>query len=259
MTPEQVLSHASRVLTREQREFYFENGWLLLEKIVPDTWLERLRAAAAEIIESTRAMAQSSPAIELLPDHAADRPRVWLVSSPEDLQPAFWEFASESILTDVVCDLLGPGVRYRYGALPVKNAGPVEPWHQDLAYDPHDGTGLLAGIHLYDCGAKQARLMLIPGSHRGELFNHRNEHGEFIGELHEAEMQRLDVDAAIELLAPAGSIELLDSRTLHQDRYGAEEDGGPFLYATYAAADAIPIGPVHYPPVLSDKLGTLVG
>ncbi|MCH7644476.1 MAG: phytanoyl-CoA dioxygenase family protein [Myxococcales bacterium] len=259
MTPEQVLSHASRVLTREQREFYFENGWLLLEKIVPDAWLERLRAAAAEIAEGTRAMVQSSPAIELLPDHTADRPRLWLVSSPEDLQPAFWKFASESILTDIVCDLLGPGVRYRYAALPVKNAGPVEPWHQDLAYDPHDGTGLLAGIHLYDCGPKQARLMLIPGSHRGELFSHRNEHDEFIGELNQQEMQRVDVDAAIELRAPAGSIELLDYRTLHQDRYGAEEDGGPFLYVTYAAADAIPIGPVHYPPVLSDKLGTRLG
>ena len=258
MTPEQVLSHASRVLTREQREFYFENGWLLLEKIVPDAWLERLRAAAAEIAEGTRAMVQSSPAIELLPDHTADRPRLWLVSSPEDLQPAFWKFASESILTDIVCDLLGPGVRYRYAALPVKNAGPVEPWHQDLAYDPHDGTGLLAGIHLYDCGPKQARLMLIPGSHRGELFSHRNEHDEFIGELKQQEMQRVDVDAAIELRAPAGSIELLDYRTLHQDRYGAEEDGGPFLYVTYAAADAIPIGPVHYPPVLLDKLGTPV-
>ena len=98
--------------------------------------------------------------------------------------------------------------------------------------------------------------MLIPGSHRGELFSHDNEHGEFIGALNAADMQRIDVDAAIELLAPAGSIELLDYRTLHQDRYGAEEEGGPFLYATYAAADAIPIGPVHYPPVLSDKLGT---
>jgi len=259
MTPEQVLSHAPRVLTQEQREFYFENGWLLLEKFVPDGWIERLRAAAAEVVEGTRVMAQSTPAIELLPDHSADRPRPWLVSSPEDLQPAIWAFVSESILTDVVCDLLGPGVRYRYTAMPVKNAGPVEAWHQDLAYDPHDGTGLLAGIHLYDCGPKRARLMLIPGSQRGELFSHQNKRGEFTGELDREALRRIDVDAAIELLAPAGSIELLDSRTVHQDRYGAEEDGGPFLYAAYVAADAVPIGPVHYPPVLSDRLGTPVG
>ncbi|MCZ6696963.1 MAG: phytanoyl-CoA dioxygenase family protein, partial [Acidobacteria bacterium] len=170
MTPEEVLSHPSSVLTRDQRQFYFENGWLLLEKIVPAKWNERLRAAAAKIVHATRSMTQSSPAIEVMPDHTADHPLVSLVSSPEDLQPAFWEFLSGSILTDVVCDLLGPGARFRWAALPFKVAGPVDPWHQDMVYDLLDGAGLFAGIHLHDCGPRQARLMLIPGSHRGELF-----------------------------------------------------------------------------------------
>ncbi len=242
MTREEVVSHPPKALTQEQRECFFENGWLLLEKVVPEAWIERLRAAAAEIVGGTRSLTQSSPAIELLPDHAADRPRVWLVSSPEDLQPAFWKFISD-----------------RWAAPPVKNLGPVEPWHQDLAFDSHDGRALLAGVHLYDCGPKQARLRLIPGSHRGELFSHCNERGDFIDELNEEELPRIDVGAAIEVFAPAGSIELLDSRTLHRDRYGAEEDGGPFLYAAYAAADAVPIGPARCPPVLSEKTGTVVG
>lgn len=60
-------------------------------------------------------------------------------------------------------------------------------------------------------------------------------------------------------MAPAGSVELLDSRTLHRDRYGAEEDRGPFVYAADAAADAVPIGPARYPPVLSEKMGTVGG
>jgi hypothetical protein len=247
------------MLTGEQCEFYYENGWLLLEKIVPDAWIERLRGAAAKIVDGTRSMTQSSPAIELLPDHTADRPRVSLVSSPEDLEPAFWEFLSKSILTDVVCDLLGPGARYRWAALPFKVAGPVDRWHQDMAYDRLDGRGLFAGVHLHDCGPRQARLMLIPGSHRGELFSHHNERGTFTGELNAEDLKKINVEAAVELLAPAGSIELMDYRTLHQDRYGAEEDGGPFVYAAYAAADAVPIGPVHYPPVPSEKMGTVVG
>ena len=259
MMLEETLSHSSRLLSQEQREFYFENGWLLLEKVVPDAWIERLRAAASEIVDSTRSMTRSSPAIELLPDHSEDRPRPWLVSSPEDFQPAFWEFASQSILTDVVCDLLGPGVRYRWSALPFKQVGAVELWHQDRAFDPHDGRGLLAGIHLHDCGPKQARLMLIPGSQRGEIFSYQNEEGEFLHQLNDEELQRVDVARAIELLAPAGSIETLDSRTLHQDRYGAEEDGGPFLYTAYVAADSTSIGTIHYPPVLSEKIGTVVG
>jgi len=46
MTPEQVLSHTPRVLTQAQREFYFSEGYLLLEKILPDEWIERLAAIA---------------------------------------------------------------------------------------------------------------------------------------------------------------------------------------------------------------------
>ena len=35
MTPEQVLSIKPKFLTQKQREFYFENGYLLLEKLLP--------------------------------------------------------------------------------------------------------------------------------------------------------------------------------------------------------------------------------
>ena len=51
MTPEQVLSTKPKILTQKQREFYFENGYLLLEKLLPDSWIERLRAATDEMVE----------------------------------------------------------------------------------------------------------------------------------------------------------------------------------------------------------------
>ena len=43
MTPEQVLAIAPKVLSNRQREFYFDNGDLLLEGIISSDWLERLR------------------------------------------------------------------------------------------------------------------------------------------------------------------------------------------------------------------------
>ena len=39
MMLEETLSHSSRLVSQEQREFYFENDWLLLEKVVPDAWI----------------------------------------------------------------------------------------------------------------------------------------------------------------------------------------------------------------------------
>ena len=44
MDAERVRSQPLRVLSAEQREFYFENGYLLVESVVPDEWIERMRA-----------------------------------------------------------------------------------------------------------------------------------------------------------------------------------------------------------------------
>ena len=54
MTPEQVLSIKPKILTQKQREFYFENGYILLEKLLPDSWIERLRAATDEMVDKSR-------------------------------------------------------------------------------------------------------------------------------------------------------------------------------------------------------------
>ena len=42
MTPEQILSQEPLALTQEQRQFYFDNGYLLVENIISQEWLQRL-------------------------------------------------------------------------------------------------------------------------------------------------------------------------------------------------------------------------
>ena len=59
MTPEQVLAIKPRILTQKQREFYFSNGYILLEKLLSDHWIERLRAATEEMVECSRKVTQS--------------------------------------------------------------------------------------------------------------------------------------------------------------------------------------------------------
>jgi len=45
MTPEQILGIPPRVLKQEQRAFYFREGYLLLERVISEDWIRRLRAA----------------------------------------------------------------------------------------------------------------------------------------------------------------------------------------------------------------------
>ena len=39
MTPEQILAVPPRVLTQSQREGYFRDGYILLERVIPEDWL----------------------------------------------------------------------------------------------------------------------------------------------------------------------------------------------------------------------------
>ena len=59
MTPEKILSHPARVLSQEQRESYFRDGYLLLPGILSDEWIRRLRAVSDEFVEKSRSVATS--------------------------------------------------------------------------------------------------------------------------------------------------------------------------------------------------------
>ena len=73
MTPEQILAITPRVLTQAQREFYFQEGYLLLERIVGDEWITKLRAATEELVERSRKVTRSDHAFDLEPDHRPTR------------------------------------------------------------------------------------------------------------------------------------------------------------------------------------------
>jgi hypothetical protein len=247
-----------RALTRKQLDFYHDNGWLLVERALSADWLDRLRTATKKIVDSTRSMTESANGVNLWDGHTAENPCLYDVSSPEDTQETIWDFYSRSVLAEMVCDLLGPQVQYRYGVARFRELVPPDLWHQDMPFDDLDGEGVLAGVHLQDTEAKHPHLQVISGSHRGESFTHLDGNGEFIGALNEEEMPRALAQPAVDLLAPAGSIEFLDYRTLHQDMWGGTERGGTLLYAAYATRDARPRGEPRYPDVPSRRRGTIL-
>ena len=94
MTPEQVLSYPPRVLTQRQRESYFDRGYVLLERIVPDQWLERLRRAIADLLERSRALTESDRVFDLEDGHTAHMPRLRRVTNSNEAHPTFWAYCS---------------------------------------------------------------------------------------------------------------------------------------------------------------------
>jgi ectoine hydroxylase-related dioxygenase (phytanoyl-CoA dioxygenase family) len=176
MSPEAILAGEPRVLSQAQREFYFEYGYLLIEELVSREWIDRLRAATEEMMERSRGLLRSDGAFGLGTGHTPERPRLRRLDSPVEHHPVFWEFASRSILPDVVADLVGPNVKFHHSKLdftPAEEDAPVE-WSQDITSWPHtDYAPLTCGVYLSDCGPEDGPLTVVPGTHRGDLFSSR--------------------------------------------------------------------------------------
>lgn len=244
MTPEQILSIPPRILTQSQREAYFRDGYLLLERVVDEGWLARLRAATDALVERSRAVRASDEVFDLEPGHRSDAPRLRRVSKPVEQDPVFWAYASESIVPDVVADLVGPDVKFHHSKLNFKwaSGGEEVKWHYDIGFWPHTNySPLTVGTYLYDCGMDQGPLGVLPGSHDFEpLFTQYGPDGKWTGALNPGDVEKLDLRRTKYLTGPAGSLTIHNCRMLHSSPRNLSDIGRPLLLYAYSSADAFP-------------------
>lgn len=258
MTPEQVLATRPNILTQKQRESYFESGYLLLEKIIPEEMVERLRRVTDEMVEQTRSLTKSNDVWDLENGHSAQRPKLRRLSSPCDHHPAYWDYASKSILPEIIADLVGPDVKFHHSKLNFKSSegGAEVKWHQDIQFWPHTNySPLTVGTYLYECGSEQGPLGVIPGSHEGDLFDQYNEKGQWTGYIADSDLRRLEIAKADYLCGPAGSITIHNCRTIHGSKPNTSLHGRPLYLLTFSSADAFPY---TYNPLQSRYAGVIV-
>ena len=258
MTPEQILANPPRVLTQAQRESYFEKGYVLVENVVPTEWLQRLRKVTDEFVERSRSITESDAVWDLEPDHTAENPRLRRLTSPVEQHPAYWEFASESLLADVAADVVGPDVKFHHSKLNFKWAegGEEVKWHQDVQFWPHTNySPATIGTLLYDCGPEQGPLGGLSGSHNGPLFDLYDEDGAWNGALSDTDAATLDLDRVEYMTGPAGSLTIHNCRTVHGSPPNQSDTGRPLLLYAYSSADAFPY---TYNPIMSSYYGAIV-
>jgi len=243
MTPEEVLAIEPLVLTQKQRESYFENGYLLLERIVPEDTLEALRKTTEEMIDRSRSVTRSDAVWDIDTGHTAANPRLRRLSSPNDHHPVYWEYASRSVLPKAIADLVGPNVKFHHSKLNFKWSGGGEEvkWHHDISFWPHTNySPCTAGTYIYDCGTEQGPLGVVRGSHLEELHDQYDAEGKWVGALSEHDSERLDDSRMVYLDGPAGSVTIHNCRTIHGSKPNHSEIPRPLLLNVYSAADAFP-------------------
>lgn len=262
MKNKDILNHTPLFLEQEQRQFYFEQGYLFFPELIQRTDLASIHTALNDIVEKSRTVTQSSNQIDLEKNHSANNPRLRRVTYSDDHYAALWDICSNSVITDIAADLLGPNVRFRELMINFKWAGggAEVKWHQDFAFYPHTHTGTLQFlVFLEDVTSDMGPLQVIPNSHKGPLFEHysdgENDERIWIAALKDKDLQSSGIENAIELTGPAGTVSVHHSCTLHGSASNQSNRGRPVLVITYAAADAIPYTAAPYP---SSHYGAIV-
>ena len=231
-------------LTREQKQRYADDGFLLIESALDDAITSSLIAVMNEFVERSRTMSESSADILLAPDHMRERPKLRRIPHTVAFHPVFEAFGLRGPLIDLAEDLLGPDIRFHHSKLNFKSpeGGEEIKWHQDIQFWPHSNySPLTIGVYLTDVDRDMAPMGVVAGSHKGPLFSLRDTEGAWTGALSDADMEQVDFSRLHWLTGPRGSITVHNCRSVHGSAANLSPRMRPLLLHTYAACDAIPL------------------
>ena len=231
------------MLSKDQIEFYRENGYLLVENVVTPEQLARMREITYDFIEKSRAVSVSDGVFDLDEGHSPQSPKLTRIKLPHKQHPYFWEVAKNSGVTEVLRDLLGPNVLLQTSKLNTKapGGGAAVEWHQDWAFYPHTNDNILAcGLMLDDVDLPNGPLQVIPGSHKGPVLDHNNKDGIFCGAIDPGDPE-FHREKAVTLTGKAGSMTVHHARTLHGSAPNRSDRPRLILFYECLAADAWPL------------------
>ena len=230
------------MLTQEQKQFYDENGYLMVEDVITSEQLKKLQQITYALIEDSRQISQSNEVYDLDDGHNAETPRLTRIKLPHKQNPYYWDILKQSGVTEVLRDILGNDTTIITSKLNTKSpgGGSAVEWHQDWAFYPHTNDDLLAfGLMLEDVTPDNGPLMVIPKSHKGPLLSHKA-NGLFCGAI-DADDPLFEQEKAVTLTGKAGSMTVHHARLLHGSAPNLSDRNRLILFYEVAKADAWPI------------------
>ena len=159
---------------------YRRDGVIVVPEVVDRETLTRVRQVIAELVAGAAEVSEHTDVYDLEPSHTRENPRVRRIKTPHKVHPIFNEIVRSQKVIDILTKLIGPGLRLHGSKLNMKSAhygSPVE-WHQDWAFYPHTNDDVLAiGVLLDDCDIENGPMLVTPGTHTREVWNHHGEVG----------------------------------------------------------------------------------
>ena len=222
---------------------YRRDGVIVVPEVVDRETLTRVRQVIAELVAGAAEVSEHTDVYDLEPSHTRENPRVRRIKTPHKVHPIFNEIVRSQKVIDILTKLIGPGLRLHGSKLNMKSAhygSPVE-WHQDWAFYPHTNDDVLAiGVLLDDCDLENGPMLVTPGTHTREVWNHHGEDGYFAG-LIDPDLVRDEIARAVPCIGKAGSMSFHHVRALHGSALNTSNRARNLLLYEVAASDAWPL------------------
>ena len=231
------------MISADQRAAYDRDGFIVVPDLLSKDELDEIRDVITDLVAGAAAVDTHTDVYDLEPGHTRGAPQVRRVKQPHKVHPVFDRVVRKREVLDVVAALIGPNLRLQGSKLNMKEArygSPVE-WHQDWAFYPHTNDDILAiGVMLDDMDLENGPLMVVPGSHRGPVWNHHGDDGRFCGLVDPADI-RAEIARAVPLTGPAGSMSFHHVRALHGSALNTSDRDRNLLLYEIMATDAWPL------------------
>ena len=222
---------------------YRRDGVIVVPEVLDRETLARVRQVIAELVAGAAEVSEHTDVYDLEPSHTRENPRVRRIKTPHKVHPMFNEIVRSQKVIDILAKLIGPGLRLHGSKLNMKSAhygSPVE-WHQDWAFYPHTNDDVLAiGVLLDDCDLENGPMLVTPGTHTREVWNHHGEDGYFAG-LIDPDLIRDEIARAVPCIGKAGSMSFHHVRALHGSALNTSNRPRNLLLYEVAASDAWPL------------------
>jgi ectoine hydroxylase-related dioxygenase (phytanoyl-CoA dioxygenase family) len=222
---------------------YQRDGVIMVPDVLDASTLTEMRSVIAELVADSAKTLEHTDVYDLEPGHTAENPRIRRIKTPHKVHALFNDIVRSPAVLDILKQLIGPNLRLHGSKLNMKSAqygSPVE-WHQDWAFYPHTNDDVLAiGVLLDDCDLANGPMLVTPGTHTGEVWNHHGDDGCFAG-LIDPDVIKTEIERAIACTGRAGSMSFHHVRALHGSAMNTSDRSRNLLLYEVAASDAWPL------------------
>ena len=211
------------MLTLEQKQFYADNGYVLVPGLLTPEEAALCRKEAHDLSRRLSAIRDTNAAWGSASAVSMGKKTSLLHCHDVQFQSAvFTRLLVNARLTEVAADIVGPNVQLHHTKMFIKppEKGAPFPMHQDAPFFPHENHSMIAAIvHFDDAPLNRGCVRVVPGSHKRGMLPHNPE-----GSWH-LPLDEYPLSDAVPIEARAGDALFFSYLTIHGS--GINESDAP--------------------------------